>query len=97
MDRTHQEAHSMHTLKVIASGLALLGVFLLAGRYLAASRPAAMATAAKLFIPVWFVAAAINLWIGVSQAGYSVRDEAPIFLLNFAVPAAVALLIWWRS
>ena len=83
----------MHTLKVIAGGLALLGVFLFVGRYFAGSRPSAVATAAKSFIPVWLVGSAINLWIGVSHAGYSVRDEAPIFLLNLAVPAAVAVLI----
>jgi hypothetical protein len=87
----------MHTLKVIAGGFALLGVFLFVGRYLAGSRPGAVATAAKSFIPVWFVGSAINLWAGVSQAGYSVRHEAPIFLLNFGVPAAVAGLIWWLS
>jgi hypothetical protein len=84
----------MHTLKIIAGGLLLLGVFLLIGRYVAR---ASMATVAKYFIPVWFVMAGINMWIGVSQAGYSVREEAPIFLLNFAVPAAVAALLIWRG
>jgi hypothetical protein len=34
------------------------------------------------------------MWIGVSRAGYSVVDEAPVFLLVFAVPAIVALLAW---
>ena len=87
----------MHTLKIIAVGFVLLGIFLLAAPSLGAGRSASMATAAKFFIPVWFAGAAINLWFGVSHAGYSVRDEAPIFLLIFAVPTAVALLIWWHS
>ena len=87
----------MHTLKVIAVGFALLGVFLLTARSLGTARPVAMAAAAKFFIPVWFVGAAINLWFGVSHAGYSVRDEAPIFLLVFAIPAAAAILVWWRA
>jgi hypothetical protein len=87
----------MHTLKIIASGLGLLGLFLLAGRYLGASRSEGLATAAKWFVPAWLIVAAVNMWFGVSQAGYSVRDEAPIFLLNFAIPAAVAGLIWWRA
>jgi hypothetical protein len=82
----------MHTLKIIAGGFLLLGAFLLVGRYLGS-----MAAAAKYFIPVWLVVAAINLWLGVSRAGYSLRDEAPIFLLVFIVPAAAALLVLWRS
>jgi hypothetical protein len=36
------------------------------------------------------------MWLGVSKAGYSVRDEAPIFLLVFAIPSALALLAWWK-
>jgi len=37
-------------------------------------------------------------WLGVAKAGYSVADEAPIFLVVFAVPVAVALLVlWWMS
>jgi hypothetical protein len=51
---------------------------------------------ARLFIPLWLVGAGINMWIGVTRAGYSVAEEAPIFLLVFAVPAAVALLVLWR-
>jgi hypothetical protein len=81
----------MHTLKIIAGGFLLLGAFLLVGRYLGSM------AAAKYFIPVWLVVAAINLWLGVSRAGYSLRDEAPIFLLVFIVPAAAALLVLWRS
>jgi len=37
----------------------------------------------------------VNLWLGVSHAGYSVSEEAPIFLAIFGVPAAVAGLFWW--
>jgi hypothetical protein len=32
----------------------------------------------------------------VAKAGYSVAEEAPIFALVFAVPAAVALFVWWH-
>jgi hypothetical protein len=87
----------MHTLKVIAAGLALLAVCLLVGRWMGGASPAVgLATAAKVFIPLWLVAAGVNLWIGVAKAGYSVADEAPVFLIVFGVPAAVALLVWWR-
>jgi hypothetical protein len=66
--------------------LVLLAICVLVGR----------ANGAKLFIPLWLVVAGINMWIGVTRAGYSVAEEAPIFLLVFAVPAAVALLVLSR-
>jgi hypothetical protein len=40
--------------------------------------------------------AGLNMWIGVSRAGYSVAQEAPIFLAMFGVPAAVAAFIVWK-
>jgi hypothetical protein len=87
----------MHTVKVIAGGFVLLALCLLIGRLVGGPAPAAGAAgAAKLFIPLWLVAAAINMWIGVSKAGYPVAEEAPIFLVVFAVPAAVALLLVWK-
>jgi hypothetical protein len=33
---------------------------------------------------------------GGSRTGYSVAEEAPIFLAVFGVPAAVAAVLWWR-
>ena len=87
----------MHTLKVIFTGLALLGVFLLVGRWATPSSPATGLTRGALwFLPLWLVGTAINMWIGVKKAGYSVQDEAPVCLVVFAVPALLALLIWWR-
>jgi hypothetical protein len=50
----------------------------------------------KIFIPVWLVAALINMWIGVSRARYSVAEELPIFLAIFAIPAVVAAFVWWK-
>lgn len=85
----------MHTVKVIAGGFVLLALCLLIGR-LAGGPAAGVASAAKLFIPLWLVVAGINMWIGVSKAGYTLADEAPIFLVVFAVPAAAALLMVWK-
>jgi hypothetical protein len=86
-----------HTLKVIAGGFALFAVCLVAGRLMGgAGQSAALAQGALVFVPLWFVAAGINMWVGVSKAGYSVKEEAPIFLLVFLVPAVVALLVWRR-
>jgi hypothetical protein len=82
----------MHTIMVTAGGLLLLGLFLLVGRW----APPGFAGMARWFIPVWFVCAAINMWVGVSRAGYSVAEELPIFLVIFAIPAAIAGLLWWK-
>ena len=84
----------MRTAVIIVAGLVLLGVFLLAGRYFFG--PGAVARAALVFLPVWLVVAAVNMWAGVARAGYSIAEEAPIFALILAIPAAVALLAWWR-
>lgn len=53
-----------------------------------------VAGAARVFIPLWLIAAGLNMWIGVSRAGYSVADEATVFVVVFAVPALVAGLVW---
>jgi len=55
-----------------------------------------MPIAALIFIPIWLGAAAINMWLGVSRAGYSVAEELPVFLAVFAIPAVVAWFIWWK-
>ena len=81
----------MHTIMVVLGGFLLLGLCLLAGRWMKT-----MPIAALIFIPIWFGAALVNLWIGVSRAGYSVAEELPIFLAVFAIPAVVALFIWWK-
>ena len=87
----------MHTLKVIMGGFALLAVCLLVGRLVGGASPvAAMARAAMIFIVLWLLGAGINLWVGVSRAGYTLAEEAPVFLLVFGVPAAVAVLLAWR-
>jgi hypothetical protein len=81
----------MHTIKILLLGFVLLGVFVLVGRALGNGSRAAL-----YFLPAWLAAAGVNLWFGVAKAGYSIRDEAPIFLLIFAVPSALALLAWWK-
>ena len=84
----------MHTIIVLAVGFGLLGLCALAGRVLG-STPG-IATAALIFLPLWFVGAGVNRYMGVKGAGYSVADEAPIFVLVFMVPAAAALIVWWN-
>jgi hypothetical protein len=81
----------MHTLIVIGSGLFLLGFALLTGNWTSAG----VSTAALVFIPVWLALSAVNLWLGVTRAGYSVAEELPILAVVFAIPAIVALVAWW--
>ena len=86
----------MHTLKVIFGGFLLLGLCLLLGHWIGGAAATVVATAIKYFLVLWLVATLVNMWVGVSQAGYSVKDEAPVALLVYAVPAIVAIVIWWR-
>jgi hypothetical protein len=85
----------MHVAMVMGTGVVLLGVFAMFG-WLWGASVAGVAFAAKCFVPVWLVIAGVNMWVGVSHAGYTVRQEAPILVLVFAVPAAVAALLAWR-
>jgi hypothetical protein len=83
----------MHTIIVLAIGFRLLGQFALVGYSLDGSH--AIAKVALLFLPLWLVGAGINMYMGVEQAGYSIAEEVPMFLLVFAVPAVAALIVWW--
>ena len=85
----------MRTAIIISGGLVLLGLFALVGWWLGGG-PQSATTAAKLFIPIWLAVALMNMWLGVSRAGYSVAEELPIFLVIFAIPVAAAAFIWWR-
>lgn len=85
----------MHMALVILAGVALLGVFALLGWLWGASLTA-VALAAKVFIPIWLLVALVNMWVGVTHAGYSVREELPILAVVFLVPAAVAGFAAWR-
>jgi len=84
----------MRTAIIILGGFALPGLCLLAGRL--TDGRTTMPNAAKLFIGVWLVGAAANMWAGVSHAGYSLADELTIFLVIFALPSAAAAFAWWR-
>lgn len=87
----------MHVLLVILGGMGLLGLSVLFG-WLWGASSAGMALAGKAFVPAWLLIAALNMWVGVQHADYSVREEAPIFLLVFAVPTVVAMVVvWWLS
>jgi len=86
----------VRTLIIITGGFVLLAICVFGSKMLGGGNNAAMVTGAKIFIPLWLAAAGLNMWVGVSQAGYSVAEELPIFLLIFGLPAAVAGFVWWK-
>ncbi len=79
----------MHTVLVILGGLVLLALTVLLARL--TGRP--VRSLLPAFVAVWFVCAAINMWIGIAGAGYSFLEELPIFAVIFVVPVAVALFL----
>lgn len=85
----------MRTLTFIAAGIVLFAVIYLVARTLAPGGASAMAL--KIFLPVWFIIAVINLMIGVNTAGYTVMEELPILLVIFGIPAVIALAVRWRE
>ena len=86
----------MRTALFLVSGFLLMGGLLLLGKLFTAQYPEAPRVATLTFVVVWFVVAAVNMWLGVARAGYSVADELPIFLLIFVAPAALAGVIKWQ-
>ena len=84
----------MHTVIVIGGGFALLAASLLLGH--AWGGLPGLVAGAKWFIPLWLAGSFVNMWVGVSTAGYSWGEEFPIFLGIFAVPAVVAGLLAWK-
>jgi len=86
---------AVHMAQVIGAGLLLLIVFALFGKLWGHSA-AGIALGAKAFIPAWLLIALVNMWVGVTKAGYTVQQEAPILLVVFLIPAVVAGLTIWH-
>lgn len=86
----------MRTALFLVAGFLLLGASLLLGRLFSANYPGATFAATVAYVVLWLVIAGVNMWVGVAKAGYSVTEELPIFLLIFAVPAAVAIVLKWK-
>ena len=82
----------MRTALIIVGGLVLWGVCLGIARLVAGAERPAWTLATVAFLVAWLAIAAANMWVGVTRAGYTWREELPIFLANFALPAIVALV-----
>ncbi len=83
----------MHTIKILAFGFLLLGASLLVGRLIGNGR--GMSAGAVFFIPLWLIVSGVNMYFGIKRAGYTFREELPIFLFVFLLPALPAFLVWW--
>jgi len=86
----------MRTLIILICGLVLWGGCLGVTRLLGDTGASKMSLVTYVFIALWFLISAGNMWVGVAQAGYSVKEELPIFLLIFSLPVAVALFVQWK-
>jgi hypothetical protein len=81
----------MRTAIILTMGFVFLGMFLAAG-WFSGGAPRLKA-AVWVFIALWFIATAANMYVGVARAGYSFVEELPIFLLLFGLPALAAVLL----
>jgi hypothetical protein len=88
----------IRTIMILTAGLLIFAGLFLYSRLFVQHYPHAATWATWGFVAIWLAATAtaFNLWVGVSHAGYSVREEMPILLLLFAAPVAVALLARWK-
>lgn len=86
----------MRSLVLILSGFVVWAACLGIAKFVDSGSASSLARATQAFVMIWFMVAALNLWVGVSQAGYAVREEFPIFLLIFAVPTLVAVVAKWK-
>ncbi len=86
----------MRTVIIILGGFALWAVCLGFARLFASTSASSTTTATTAFVVLWLLGAAWNMWGGMSRAGYSLREELPIFLLIFSLPAAVAVVVKWK-
>jgi len=86
----------MRTALIILAGFVLWGVCLGIAKVSAGARESSMNLATGIFAVLWLVGAGLNMWIGVTKAGYSFREELPIFLVIFLVPTIVAVIVMWK-
>jgi hypothetical protein len=85
----------MRTVIIILGGFLLLMLCLGVAK-IGSGNQASYTLAIKVFIGLWLAIAAINMWVGITKAGYGFMEELPIFLAIFLLPAGVAMLIQYK-
>ncbi|HEY7642348.1 MAG TPA: hypothetical protein VH814_21620 [Steroidobacteraceae bacterium] len=86
----------MRTGLFLLAGFLLLGTCVILAKLFSSHYPGSATTATIVFIALWLLIAAFNMWVGVTKAGYAASEELPIFLLIFAIPAIVAAILKWK-
>lgn len=86
----------MRTLIIIVIGFVLLGLFLGIARRLSGNSGRACSVSFAAFVVTWAIIAGINMWIGITEAGYSFTEELPIFLVIFLAPVVPGWFIQRR-
>jgi hypothetical protein len=86
----------MRTVIIILIGIALWAGCLGVAKLFAGPHSSTFTIATVVFVAIWFVAAVVNMWVGVSRAGYTFREELPIFLLIFLLPVVVSVVAKWK-
>ena len=86
----------MRTALIIAAGFVLWGICMGVAKLAANLSASSTTIATAAFVALWFIAAAVNMWIGVAKAGYPFMEELPIFLVIFLLPCVVAVVVKWK-
>jgi hypothetical protein len=86
----------MRTSLFLLVGFLLLAAFMMLGKLFSSNYPGATHAATLIFVVFWLGISGVNLWVGVTKAGYTLNEEFPIFLLIFSVPTIVAIFLKWR-
>lgn len=87
---------NMRTVIIIFGGFVVWAACLGIANLFANSSAASINIATAVFVAVWLLVAAVNMWIGVAQAGYSIKEELPIFFLIFMLPTVAAIFVKWK-
>ncbi|MEE4376698.1 MAG: hypothetical protein V2J55_04185 [Candidatus Competibacteraceae bacterium] len=86
----------MRTLLFIVGGIVLWAIFTGVTK-LFSSQAGSNWMPTIAFAVIWFAIAGWNMWVGVTQAGYSFLVELPIFLLIYLVPVALAAFVKYKA
>ncbi|ANG98756.1 hypothetical protein A8A54_19335 [Brucella pseudogrignonensis] len=82
----------MHTIAIVICGFVLLGLFVAFG-WLWHIEAVPSASMIHLFIGAWIVISIVNLWIGVTTAGYPLTEELFILPQVALPPIAAAIFV----
>jgi hypothetical protein len=86
----------MRTYLFLGAGVLMLAASCILGKLFSETYPTALAWSTGLFIVVWCALAALNLFAGVTRAGYGVAEELPIFLLIAGIPVVAMIVLRWK-